>query len=376
MLSKIKKTNRKGVSIMVGYVLLVTLAIVMGIIAYNWMKTYIPRDITECPDGVSVFIKEAAFNFSDSKLVLVLKNNGRFNAVGYLIYGANSSGQALPTIDLSSYLDENSGGKKLGNSVSFFLGAGNSFAPNTEATHTFDIPSGIGEIYSISITPMRIEEDNNKEKIVSCGNARANQVVGEPGVECVPEGISVTCGTWVCGNKVNNCGDLVSCGTCTSPNVCNSTGQCVPPAQCTDTCATYGYNCGTWDICGVPTACGSLGGACSSGFECNVTGQCVSICGNGIINTGEACDDGNTASGDGCSSTCSVELGYSCVGQPSDCNINVDSCPSYCVSLDYGNGFCTNSAGNCDSSGGTYESGGNQWCTGGSQADTCCCTRG
>jgi len=31
------------------------------------------------------------------------------------------------------------------------------------------------------------------------------------------------------------------------------------------------------------------------------------MCGNGMVDTGEQCDDGNTASGDGCSSTCTTE---------------------------------------------------------------------
>jgi cysteine-rich repeat protein len=28
------------------------------------------------------------------------------------------------------------------------------------------------------------------------------------------------------------------------------------------------------------------------------------VCGNGVVETGETCDDGNTWSGDGCSSSC------------------------------------------------------------------------
>jgi len=58
-----------------------------------------------------------------------------------------------------------------------------------------------------------------------------------------------------------------------------------------------------------------------AGFSC--VGQpsvCTPlVCGNGVVQPGEACDDGNTASGDGCSDTCTVEAGFTCSGQPSVC---------------------------------------------------------
>jgi cysteine-rich repeat protein len=45
----------------------------------------------------------------------------------------------------------------------------------------------------------------------------------------------------------------------------------------------------------------------------------ISLCGDGIESNGpnrdkgfEECDDGNNISGDGCSSTCKIEYGYSC----------------------------------------------------------------
>ena len=44
-------------------------------------------------------------------------------------------------------------------------------------------------------------------------------------------------------------------------------------------------------------------------------GACISKCGDGMLLPGdatEACDDGNTASGDGCSATCTIEPGYTC----------------------------------------------------------------
>lgn len=43
------------------------------------------------------------------------------------------------------------------------------------------------------------------------------------------------------------------------------------------------------------------------------------VCGDGTYESPESCDDGNIASGDGCSSTCTVEAGYACTGSPSIC---------------------------------------------------------
>jgi len=46
------------------------------------------------------------------------------------------------------------------------------------------------------------------------------------------------------------------------------------------------------------------GDGCSS---CCTTGSSAPVCGNGQLQPGEQCDDGNTAAGDGCSATCTIE---------------------------------------------------------------------
>jgi cysteine-rich repeat protein len=61
------------------------------------------------------------------------------------------------------------------------------------------------------------------------------------------------------------------------------------------------------------------------GYTCLGT-SCVFTCGNGelddVFNAGDDCDDGNTDDGDGCSSTCEVEPGYTCEGEPSTCVVS------------------------------------------------------
>jgi cysteine-rich repeat protein len=48
-------------------------------------------------------------------------------------------------------------------------------------------------------------------------------------------------------------------------------------------------------------------------YDCLVPGQlCTKKCGNGKMDPGEVCDDGNRVGGDGCSVSCTVESGYKC----------------------------------------------------------------
>jgi cysteine-rich repeat protein len=44
------------------------------------------------------------------------------------------------------------------------------------------------------------------------------------------------------------------------------------------------------------------------------------VCGDGVLNPGEQCDDRNTTSGDGCSAQCTLEACFTCVNQPSVCS--------------------------------------------------------
>jgi fibro-slime domain-containing protein len=57
------------------------------------------------------------------------------------------------------------------------------------------------------------------------------------------------------------------------------------------------------------------------GYSCPMGKACrmIARCGDGILAASEVCDDGNTDDGDGCSARCKVELGFGCSGDPSKC---------------------------------------------------------
>ena len=51
------------------------------------------------------------------------------------------------------------------------------------------------------------------------------------------------------------------------------------------------------------------------GYTCSgEPSVCAFVCGNGSFQSGESCDDGDAAGGDGCSSVCQIETGWICVG--------------------------------------------------------------
>ena len=131
--------NKKGISIIIGYVLLVTFAIILGGILYQWLKTYVPKDILKCPDGVSVFIeKVSCINIADKlELNLTLKNNGRFAIAGYFIHATDDPSQELATIDLSK--DHFEGGNKDRSAILFSVEEDNPIKPNDRKKSRFNL---------------------------------------------------------------------------------------------------------------------------------------------------------------------------------------------------------------------------------------------
>lgn len=169
--------NQKGISIVVGYVLLITISIVMSILVYQWIKTYVPTTPLECSEGTSIFIRETDYDCINSKLNITLRNNGKFSINGIYARVSNIEGQELATIDISSKLI--SGGIISDNSIVFSEFVENELTPSEPTNQrlvSFNL-DGIGRVYKIEIVPTRIQEIDDKKRSLSCNNAKTEEVL-------------------------------------------------------------------------------------------------------------------------------------------------------------------------------------------------------
>jgi fibro-slime domain-containing protein len=100
-------------------------------------------------------------------------------------------------------------------------------------------------------------------------------------------------------------------------------GKLDPGETCDDSNFYSGDGCsGTCSKANCPAVC-----TVEADYTCSTVGQSCTYtpppppaqCGNGKLETGEACDDGNASGGDGCSSICAIETGWKCGAQNTPC---------------------------------------------------------
>jgi hypothetical protein len=163
--------KKKGVSAIVGYVLLISFGIVMSLIVYTYLKTYAPKDSVNCPEGVSIFLKE--YTCEDNLLNITVENNGRFNFSGYFIKAANSTTQEVATIDISKNFTGNPN-LIYGSSILFSLQNTNLMGPDIEMNGSFNLSQ---DIAMIELIPMRFQGEGKNAKFVICGSAKVQEEI-------------------------------------------------------------------------------------------------------------------------------------------------------------------------------------------------------
>lgn len=123
-----------------------------------------------------------------------------------------------------------------------------------------------------------------------------------PCVSSDNDGCSVRCHTELCGDGIRQ-----------TSEACDPGGACIISGQASTvySCQPGNNDTETRDRI---DACVNHGGTCQAVASVTCTATCqinslppVSLCGNGTIDAGEQCDDGNTTNGDGCSASCQTE---------------------------------------------------------------------
>ena len=84
-----KTKNKKGISIMVSYVLLVVIAVSLSTLLYAFLKLYVPKEKPECKDGINIAIQDV--QCISKTLTVTLQNRGRFKISAVYIRIGNAS---------------------------------------------------------------------------------------------------------------------------------------------------------------------------------------------------------------------------------------------------------------------------------------------
>lgn len=152
---------------------------------------------------------------------------------------------------------------------------------------------------------------------VACQSDDVPAMGGDIGGIDVPDSesdaVPGTTGTTYGGGEGLDDGSTSTTTTSTSGTTTCEGSSCDPEPRCGDGALDDGEMCDD----GNRMAGDGCSGICvvEANYICRTPGEaCVStiVCGDGEIAGGEGCDDGNDVSGDGCSSRCLVEGGYAC----------------------------------------------------------------
>ncbi len=189
------------------------------------------------------------------------------------------------------------------------------------------------------------------ESTPECGNGTV-----ETGEDCDDgnttngDGCSATCqdeSTPECGNGTVETGEDCDDGNTTDGDGCSATCQDESTPECGNGTVETGEDCDDGNSDNTDACPDGTGGTCLD-----------ATCGDGFVHTGtEGCDDGNLTDGDGCSATCELEnCGNGTVETGEDCDDgnddNTDACPDgtggTCLDAVCGDGFIWDGHEECD----------------------------
>ncbi len=77
--------KKRGISLIVSYVLLIVIGIAVALIVYTYLKLYLPSQTPECPSDLALAIQDSTCTITNKKLTLTIINKGLFNVSVYFL---------------------------------------------------------------------------------------------------------------------------------------------------------------------------------------------------------------------------------------------------------------------------------------------------
>ncbi len=183
-MKKIYRKNKKGLSEMVSYVLLVIIAVGLSALVFAYLKVYVPKDKAECNSDISIILEKYSCvldSNGNAELNLSFLNKGLFKIDGaYVRFGSvdksvkqlvndpNTAGMSIHKFYLSK------GPEEIVTSIENRNPTG--LKPGESSQRSYEVDSsllGQGNEYSIEIQPAVISEGD----ILACSSAVVTQTI-------------------------------------------------------------------------------------------------------------------------------------------------------------------------------------------------------
>ena len=164
---KMNRVNKKGLSEIIAYTLLILIAVSMAGFVYIWLQIQLPKDKMECPDGVSIAINSYSCRDSDGVINITFENKGLFNLDGVNVLISNDTNVPSKPITALS---------KIGTSVQEdgFVYFNPALPSGREYLEVFNYAQ-YKTIKQIQVIPFvfseRTGEDSDSNKLIICKNA-------------------------------------------------------------------------------------------------------------------------------------------------------------------------------------------------------------
>lgn len=169
------KRKKHGLSEMVGYVLLIVIAISLSIMVYAWLKYigYHPQEA--CNDGISISIDNYLCDSTSHIITVSMRNTGTFNIWGFIIRGRNSTNAIKPlkaAEDQTSTIFEANIGKIIFEDIGDATKPRNPMTPN-EARDFFFEYGVLNNLTVLDVEPIQIKDTT----ILLCEGATIHQEI-------------------------------------------------------------------------------------------------------------------------------------------------------------------------------------------------------